>query len=122
MQNIILEEWIQDLQIQNKDLIDTIEDLEKESIDRMSILEERIRQISSSQSVYAGVNKEGQSRKSLKSTALAQSEINVNTVQKLKDDIKGLLEVIRRAREDKTWNVCGIKFNTVSYEDILGNR
>lgn len=40
----------------------------------------------------------------------------------LQSDVKNLLELIRRVREENSWNVEGLKFHQITSADILGHR
>jgi len=53
----------------------------------------------------------------------AQSEKLQNTqIEKYKNDITNLLELIRRIREDNTWDANGLIFHEVTQEDIFGTE
>jgi len=41
-------------------------------------------------------------------------------IEKLQSDITNVLELIRRVREDNSWDAIGLTFNEVTYEDIFG--
>jgi hypothetical protein len=43
-------------------------------------------------------------------------------IEKLQSDITNLLELIRRVREGKRWDVTGLTFNEIRLEDIFGTK
>jgi hypothetical protein len=43
-------------------------------------------------------------------------------IQNLQNDVTNLLEVIRRLREEHTWDTTGLTFTEVTTEDIFGTQ
>lgn len=89
---------------QNKCLIDVVKELEIETSNRLSLLENKLHKdetfLNEASNIVNG-NKNSQT-------------------EEFESDLKNLLEVIRRAREDKLWSVDGLEFKTILFEDIFG--
>ncbi|KYN34259.1 hypothetical protein ALC56_11366 [Trachymyrmex septentrionalis] len=120
----VMSDWIKDLGEQNTMLVHTVEDLEQAACSRVKLLEEKLKQ--SSQIVVDNLTRSDHSEKA----ALNTLSNRVNKLEKdeeylqqkieyLQSDIRGLLEVIRRARQQNVWSLEGIKFFEIQPEDIL---
>lgn len=93
----VYQEWVKDLIEQNKNLIESLDELEKEACNRLTLLESKL-----------------------------QKDIlnfgTENRYQQIENDIKNLLEIIHRAQNQKKWCTNGLTFNTLTLEDIFGER
>jgi hypothetical protein len=38
----------------------------------------------------------------------------------VQQDLRTVLEVVRRVREEQSWSADGLEFRTISYEDVYG--
>lgn len=47
-------------------------------------------------------------------------EDKLNKINTTNNDIKNLLELIRRAREDREWKIDGLTFENINIETVLG--
>lgn len=47
---------------------------------------------------------------------------NDDHIENLESDLKNLLEVVKRAREQNRWNADNLEFRVISIEDIFGCR
>lgn len=45
---------------------------------------------------------------------------NTNKINNTNNDTKNLLELIRRAREDREWNTDGLSFENINIDTVLG--
>jgi len=43
-------------------------------------------------------------------------------IEEQQSDIRNLLELLRRVREENTWDATGLSFNAVTHEDIFGTE
>jgi hypothetical protein len=43
-------------------------------------------------------------------------------IEKLQSDLTNLLELLRRVREENSWDTTGLTFNEVTCEDIFGTE
>ncbi|XP_015509241.1 putative leucine-rich repeat-containing protein DDB_G0290503 isoform X1 [Neodiprion lecontei] len=118
----IMEEWVKDLGEQNAMLVRTVEELEREAANRVILLEEKLRQ---STAAVANINKRSTDDDG-SMTALANrvtqlmkdEETLQQRVEFLQSDIRGLLELIRRARRENCWSLDGITFFEIQPNDI----
>ncbi|XP_068989327.1 putative leucine-rich repeat-containing protein DDB_G0290503 isoform X3 [Neodiprion pinetum] len=118
----IMEEWVKDLGEQNAMLVRTVEELEHEAANRVILLEEKLRQ---STAAVANINKRSTDDDG-SMTALANrvtqlmkdEETLQQRVEFLQSDIRGLLELIRRARRENCWSLDGITFFEIQPNDI----
>ncbi|XP_066593774.1 putative leucine-rich repeat-containing protein DDB_G0290503 isoform X6 [Prorops nasuta] len=118
----IMTDWIQDLGEQNTMLVHVVEELEEAASSRVKLLSEKL-QLSSDLAIKAHVK----ANHSEENIDLLLSQVNTLKAQKLhltqeieflQSDIRGLLELIRRAQEDNCWNTEGIKFFAIQPSDI----
>ncbi|XP_043275252.1 LOW QUALITY PROTEIN: golgin subfamily B member 1-like [Venturia canescens] len=119
----VMKEWIKDLGEQNVMLVRTVEELEQAACFRVKILEEKLRET-------AGIVSEKMSRLTKPSEDTVNSlssrinelereeEILQAKIEVLQSDIRGLLELIRRARCENCWSIEGIKFYGIVPEQI----
>jgi len=75
-------------------LITTIEELEREACNRLALLEKKLKT----------------------NPSKCRSECHVF---RLNNDLKNLLEIIRRAHEDRVWSADGLEFFEIQYSDIF---
>jgi hypothetical protein len=87
----LLKDWIASLQTTNLDLITTYSELEREACNRLKLL----------------------------SAKLAQCTPTSNP-SLIQQDLRTVLEVVRRVREEQSWSANGLEFHTISYEDVYG--
>lgn len=118
----VMSDWIKDLGEQNVMLVHTVEDLEQAACSRVKLLEEKLKQ--SSQMVTDNLTRSDHSEQALStlSNRVNQLEKDEGYLQRkieyLQSDIRGLLEVIRRARRQNIWSLEGIRFYEIQPEDI----
>ncbi|KMQ91619.1 early endosome antigen 1-like protein, partial [Lasius niger] len=118
----IMSDWIKDLGEQNTMLVHTVEDLEQAACNRVKLLEEKLKQ--SSQIVVDNLTRSSHSEKALNTLSNRVSQLEKDEeylqqkIEYLQSDIRGLLEVIRRARHQNIWNLDGITFFEIQPEDI----
>lgn len=118
----VMSDWIKDLGEQNAMLVHTVEDLEQAACSRVNLLEEKLKQ--SSQMVVDNLTRSDHSEKALNTLSNRVSQLEKDEeylqqkIEYLQSDIRGLLEVIRRARRQNIWSLEGIKFFEIQPEDI----
>ncbi|CAL1676645.1 unnamed protein product [Lasius platythorax] len=118
----IMSDWIKDLGEQNTMLVHTVEDLEQAACNRVKLLEEKLKQ--SSQIVVDNLTRSSHSEKALNTLSNRVSQLEKDEeylqqkIEYLQSDIRGLLEVIRRAHHQNIWNLDGITFFEIQPEDI----
>lgn len=118
----VMSDWIKDLGEQNTMLVHTVEDLEQAACSRVKLLEEKLKQ--SSQIVMDNLTRSDHTEKTLDtfSNRIGQLEKDEEYLQQkieyLQSDIRGLLEVIRRAYRQNVWSLKGITFFEIQPEDI----
>ncbi|GLG95482.1 Early endosome antigen 1-like protein [Gryllus bimaculatus] len=133
-----LTSWINDLGEQNLMLVETVEQLEQEAADRVLLLEERLKKSShialeylskleeyDNQFLNQTFEKDQPTMLPIKTSnrlmqAQQTEEILKTRISNLQNDISGLLELIRRARYEGSWDTNGLSFLEVTYEDIFG--
>ncbi|KAK7865164.1 hypothetical protein R5R35_002222 [Gryllus longicercus] len=133
-----LASWINDLGEQNLMLVETVEQLEQEAADRVMLLEERLKKSShialeylsrleeyDNQFLNQAFEKDQPTMLPIKTSnrlmqAQQTEEILKTRISNLQNDISGLLELIRRARYEGSWDTNGLSFLEVTYEDIFG--
>lgn len=140
----ILTSWVSNLSEQNSILIQTVEQVEQEALDRVALLEDRLRKSSRitaeymtkfqdcnyckkvneeeetlDVSVYENTEYEKESKPSLPEVDSLE-DILKKRICNLQNDISGLLEIIRRARCYDVWDASGLNFVELTYEDIFG--
>ncbi|XP_063931933.1 golgin subfamily A member 6-like protein 24 isoform X2 [Zophobas morio] len=89
----IQKRWIDDLTEQTQMMARIVKELEDEATSRVRMLEDKLRQ--TSKSAY-------------------------EKVFYLENDLKNLLEFLRRVRDDKKWSIDGLRFYDVTYKDLFG--
>ncbi|XP_011872886.1 PREDICTED: protein NETWORKED 1D-like isoform X2 [Vollenhovia emeryi] len=118
----VMSDWIKDLGEQNAMLVHTVEDLEQAACSRVKLLEEKLKQ--SSQMVVDNFTRSDHSEKTLSTLSSRVSQLEKDEeylhqkIEYLQSDIRGLLEVIRRARRQNVWSLDGIKFFEIQPDDI----
>ncbi|XP_046997393.1 synaptonemal complex protein 1-like isoform X2 [Schistocerca americana] len=119
-----LQSWVKDLTEQNMLLVETAEQLEKEAAERVSLLEERIRQTSQAALKYmtklqdydSQVQDLAGQKINLVSMTLSQEQLQTR-VSNLQNDIKNLLDLIQRAKETGSWDLDNLSFKEVVWDD-----
>lgn len=91
----IYSEWVESLIVQNTDLIAAFEQIESEACKRLRLTEGR-----------CAVDR------SATDEALARAQ----------SDVRNLVELLRRARDEKRWNTIGLVFHDVSELDVVGAK
>ncbi|XP_020299271.1 sporulation-specific protein 15-like isoform X3 [Pseudomyrmex gracilis] len=117
----IMSDWIKDLGEQNIMLVHTVEDLEQAASNKVKLLEDKLKQSSQMMDNFTRSNQSEEALNSL-SNRVSQLEKDEKYLQQkieyLQSDIRGLLEVIRRARRQNVWSLEGITFFEIQPEDI----
>ncbi|XP_048514791.1 GRIP and coiled-coil domain-containing protein 2 isoform X3 [Athalia rosae] len=119
----IMEEWVKDLGEQNAMLVRTVEELEREAANRVTLLQEKLQQ---SAATVANITRRSMAGEDGSMTVLAnrvsQLKRDEETLQQkiefLQSDIRGLLELIRRATRENCWSLDGIRFFEIQPSDI----
>ncbi|XP_014479205.1 PREDICTED: centromere-associated protein E-like isoform X2 [Dinoponera quadriceps] len=118
----IMNDWIKDLGDQNAMLVQTVQDLEQAACSRVKLLEEKLKQ--SSQIVQDNLSRSNHSEETLNILSNRVSQLQkdeqflVKKIEYLQSDIRGLLELIRRAHCQNVWSFEGIKFFEIQRKDI----
>ncbi|KZC13121.1 hypothetical protein WN55_05544 [Dufourea novaeangliae] len=118
----ISKEWIKNLREQNVMLVRIVEDLEQATCNRVTLLEQKLKQ--SSMIVSENLTKSGYTEKTINTLSNRVSNLQKDEeymrqrIEFLQNDIKGLLEFIRRASQENCWNLDGIKFIEIQPTDI----
>uniref|UniRef100_A0A1Y1MZS5 Uncharacterized protein n=1 Tax=Photinus pyralis TaxID=7054 RepID=A0A1Y1MZS5_PHOPY len=86
------QDWIRDLTQQNEMLVKIVESLEKEAADKVALLAKKLE------------------------TSTLSSE---KRIRLLESDVRSLVEVIKRARDENRWSANGLKFFTVNPDTFL---
>ncbi|XP_012287974.1 protein MLP1 isoform X2 [Orussus abietinus] len=118
----IMTEWIKDLGEQNLMLVRTVEDLEETACQRVKMLEEKLLQTAGivGQNIVCS-NHSVETLNSLNDriNQLEKDEVNLHRkIEYLQSDIRGLLELIRRGRQENCWSLDGITFFEIRPDDI----
>ncbi|KAH0945775.1 hypothetical protein HN011_007548 [Eciton burchellii] len=117
----LMRDWIKDLGEQNAMLVHTVEDLEQAACSRVKLLEEKLKH---SQIVVDNLARSNHSEKALSTLSNRVNQLEKDEeylqqkIEYLQSDIRGLLEVIRRARQQNIWSLEGITFFEIQPEDI----
>ncbi|XP_061932341.1 putative autophagy-related protein 11 isoform X2 [Apis cerana] len=118
----ISKEWIKNLKEQNIMLVQVVEDLEQAACNRVKLLEEKLKH--SSMLVSGNMKKSTNTEKTI-STLLNRvsnlekdEECMQQKIEFLQSDIRGLLELIRRAAQENHWTLDDIKFFEIQPSDI----
>ncbi|XP_043589625.1 protein MLP1-like isoform X7 [Bombus pyrosoma] len=118
----ISKEWIKNLKEQNVMLVQVVEDLEQAACNRVKLLEQKLK--------HSSVLVSGNMSKSMNTEMTIHTLSNrVSILEKdekymqqkiefLQSDIRGLLELIRRAVQENHWNLDDIKFFEIQPSDI----
>ncbi|XP_076477981.1 uncharacterized protein LOC117163510 isoform X1 [Bombus vancouverensis nearcticus] len=118
----ISKEWIKNLKEQNIMLVQVVEDLEQAACNRVKLLEQKLK--------HSSVLVSGNMSKSMNTEMTIHTLSNrVSILEKdekymqqkiefLQSDIRGLLELIRRAVQENHWNLDDIKFFEIQPSDI----
>nr|XP_050849490.1 golgin subfamily A member 3-like isoform X3 [Vespula vulgaris] len=118
----IMTEWIKDLGEQNIMLVNTVQDLEQTASDRVKILEEKLKQSSKVVSDKILLTNQSEEKLSVLSNRIRELEDDEKSLRQkiefLWIDIKGLLELLKRAQTDNGWNLDGITFYYINPNDI----
>ncbi|XP_078044223.1 uncharacterized protein LOC144473831 [Augochlora pura] len=118
----ISREWIKNLREQNVMLVQIVEDLEHAASDRVKLLKQKLQQ--SSVIVSENLTKSGYTEKTINtltnrvSNLQKEEEYMRHRIEFLQNDIKELLELIRRASQENRWNLDGLKFIEIQPTDI----
>ncbi|XP_044595909.1 putative leucine-rich repeat-containing protein DDB_G0290503 isoform X1 [Cotesia glomerata] len=119
----IMTEWIKDLDAQNTMLVRTIEELEEAACCRVKMLEEKLKHtsfvLSENMSGYSKPSQQNLNELTDRINQLERDEkILQQRIQYLQSDIRGLLELIRRAQVENCWRLDGINFFEIRPSDI----
>ncbi|XP_074030058.1 uncharacterized protein isoform X4 [Leptinotarsa decemlineata] len=109
------QDWIGDLTEQNEMLVRAVEELEHEATERVNMLEDKLQQ--SAQCICEVMNRYREY--DVTSAILKEPQ---QKIFNLENDLKNLMEFIRRIREDNEWSVGGLKFYEISYQDLFGKN
>ncbi|XP_053998159.1 interaptin-like isoform X2 [Hylaeus anthracinus] len=118
----ISKEWIKNLREQNISLVQTVEELEETVCSKAKILEQQLKQTSvlaskkKTESIFT--EKTINELSSRVSNLEKHEEYMQQKVEFLQSDIRSLLEFIRRAAQEKRWNLDGITFFEIQPSDI----
>ncbi|PSN47541.1 hypothetical protein C0J52_08391 [Blattella germanica] len=113
-----LQSWVMDLGEQNAMLVQTVEQLEREASERVALLKEGLDR--SARSALNFMNKLDEEAVGQKVIPPDQNEELLHTkIRNLQSDITNLLELIRRAREENNWDITGLIFTELSFDDVF---
>ncbi|XP_034189009.2 uncharacterized protein LOC117608265 isoform X2 [Osmia lignaria lignaria] len=118
----ISKEWIKNLREQNVMLVRVVEDLEEIACNRVQLLEQKLKQ--SSMIVSENMSKSNHTEKNIHTLSNRinnlekDEEYMKQKIEFLQSDIRGLLELIRRAVQENNWNLDDIKFLEIQPSDI----
>lgn len=134
----ILESWVRDLGEQNAVLVTTVEELEREAAERVSLLEDRLakmatttrescvslrdHQIQMSSLVTDKIGLENEA-KGLSEKMLTIERKNICLKEEnsnLQSDLNNLVQVITRARQTGQWETDDLTFSCVTPEQVFG--
>ncbi|KAK0179759.1 hypothetical protein PV327_005480 [Microctonus hyperodae] len=119
----IMMEWIKDLDAQNTMLVCTVEELEEAACGRVKMLEEKLKHTSSAltdnmpQYIKPSETILNDVHKRINQLEAEEETLKLKVVN-LQSDIRGLLELIRRANMENCWRLDGIKFYEINQRDI----
>ncbi|XP_050306567.1 uncharacterized protein LOC126743492 isoform X10 [Anthonomus grandis grandis] len=108
-------EWIKNLIQQNEMLVKAVQELEIEATERVQHLEEKLQK--SAESLCQVIKKYREH-----DFAVDLLEEPLQKISHLEDDIKNVLEFIRRIREDGKWNTDGLFFYNITRDELLGPK
>ncbi|XP_066256707.1 putative leucine-rich repeat-containing protein DDB_G0290503 isoform X2 [Euwallacea similis] len=109
------QEWIRNLTQQNEMLVRAVQELEYEATDRVQQLEEKLQK--SAQCLCEVMKKYREH--DFAADLLAEP---LQKISHLEDDIRNVLEFIRRIRESRKWSLDGLFFYTITAIDLLGTK
>ena len=118
----ISREWIRNLREQNVMLVKTVEDLEQAASDRVKLLEQKLKQ--SSMILSENMINSNHTEKTIHTLSNRVSNLEKDDtcmrqkLEFLQSDIRGLIELIRRATQENHWSLDGIKFFEIQPSDI----
>ncbi|KYB27457.1 hypothetical protein TcasGA2_TC033262 [Tribolium castaneum] len=106
--------WIDDLTEQTQMMARIVKELEDEATNRVRMLEDKLRQ--TSKSAYEVM-------KRYQNYSITHNlDEPFQKVFYLENDLKNLLEFIRRIREDRKWSIDGLQFYDITYKDLFGKE
>ncbi|KAF5283705.1 hypothetical protein FQR65_LT13740 [Abscondita terminalis] len=100
------QDWIRDLTLQNEMLARTVEELEKEAAERVTMLESQLHCGSQVMQRY----------KDKFSVYLNETFQNLDYLQ---NDVSSLIEFVRRVRDNNEWSIDGLNFYTIKPSCLL---
>ncbi|KAG5893696.1 hypothetical protein JTB14_017804 [Gonioctena quinquepunctata] len=109
------QDWIGDLTEQNEMLVRAVEELEHEATERVNMLEEKLQQ--SAKCICEVMNRYREY--DVTSDLLKDPQ---KRIFYLENDLKNLLEFIRRIRDENQWSIGGLKFYEIAHEDLIGDK
>ncbi|XP_066137794.1 restin homolog isoform X3 [Euwallacea fornicatus] len=109
------QEWVRNLTQQNEMLVRAVQELEYEATDRVQQLEEKLQK--SAQCLCEVMKKYREH--DFVADLLAEP---LQKISHLEDDMRNVLEFIRRIRENCKWNLDGLFFYTITARDLLGTK
>ncbi|XP_076246079.1 uncharacterized protein LOC143186345 isoform X3 [Calliopsis andreniformis] len=118
----ISKEWIKNLKEQNIMLVQTVEDLEQAACNKVKLLEQKLKH--SSMLVSENLTNSNETEKTIHLLSKRVSDLENDEkymrqrIEFLQSDIRGLLELIRRAAQENRWNLDNIKFCEIRPSDI----
>ncbi|XP_076182826.1 uncharacterized protein LOC143154763 isoform X2 [Ptiloglossa arizonensis] len=118
----ISREWIRNLREQNIMLVQIVEDLEQAACSRVKLLEQKLKQ--SSMLVFENTTKSSYTEKTINTLSNRINELEKDDeymqqkIEFLQSDIRALLELIRRAAQEKRWDLDGIKFCAIERSNV----
>ncbi|CAK9795879.1 hypothetical protein ANTQUA_LOCUS528, partial [Anthophora quadrimaculata] len=118
----ISKEWIKSLREQNIMLVQVVEDLEQAACNRVKLLEQKLEH--SSILMSGNMSKSLHTEKTINTLSNRVNDLEQDEgylrqkVEFLQSDIRGLLELIRRAVQENHWNLDDIKFFEIQPSDI----
>ncbi|CAG9858405.1 unnamed protein product [Phyllotreta striolata] len=109
------QDWINDLSEQNELLVKAVEELEIEATERVKMLEDKLQR--SAECICEVMKK-------YRETDVANSILEEprRKIFNLENDVKNLLEFLRRIREEQQWSTGGLVFYEISEKDLLGDK
>ncbi|XP_015606828.1 uncharacterized protein PFB0145c isoform X3 [Cephus cinctus] len=118
----IMSEWVKDLDEQNVMLVRTVEELEHAACTRVTVLEDKLMHSSSIAADSMTRALQSDENLTLLTNRIGQLEKDEESLHQriefLQSDIRGLLELIRRARRENYWSTDGITFFEIRPKDI----
>ncbi|XP_030749625.1 myosin heavy chain, skeletal muscle-like isoform X3 [Sitophilus oryzae] len=109
------QEWIRNLTQQNEMLVKAVQELEYEATERVKQLEDKLQKSAQCLCEVMRKYREHDFTTDLLSEPLQK-------ISNLEDDIRNVLEFIRRIRENGDWNTDGLFFHKIKNVDLLGTN